>query len=52
MEAVCNRVLFLSRGRVLLEGDPKRLPQEHGVGNLDELFVALAHETLQEGSGP
>ena len=26
VEAVCDRVLFLSRGRIVLEGDPKRLP--------------------------
>ena len=30
VEAVCDRVLFLSHGRIVLEGDPKRLPGEHG----------------------
>src|SRR5687768_10655240 len=30
VEEVCDRVLFLSHGQVLLEGDPKRLPAEHG----------------------
>jgi ABC-2 type transport system ATP-binding protein len=46
VEAVCDRVLFLSRGRILLEGDPKTLPHEHGAANLDDLFVAVAHEAL------
>ena len=46
VEAVCDRVLFLSRGRVLLEGNPKTLPQEHGKGTLEELFIAVAREPL------
>jgi ABC-2 type transport system ATP-binding protein len=46
VEEVCDRVLFLSRGRLLLEGDPRRLPAEHGEANLEDLFVAVAQETL------
>lgn len=46
VEAVCDRVLFLSRGRVLLEGEPKKLPAQHGEKSLEDLFVAVAHETL------
>ena len=52
VEAVCDRVLFLSRGRILLEGDPKTLPEAHGAASLDDLFVAVAHETLREGAAP
>ena len=44
VEEVCDRVLFLSRGKILLEGDPKTLPHEHGAASLDDLFVAVAHE--------
>ena len=43
---VCDRVLFLSRGRILLEGDPKTLPREHGKQTLEELFIAVAREPL------
>ena len=43
---VCDRVLFLSHGKVLLEGDPKRLPAEHGKESLEELFIAVAREPL------
>jgi ABC-2 type transport system ATP-binding protein len=43
---VCNRILFLSHGRILLEGDPKTLPREHGKKNLEELFIAIAREPL------
>lgn len=46
VEAVCNRVLFLSHGEILLEGDPKLLPQTHGKQNLEELFITIAREPL------
>jgi ABC-2 type transport system ATP-binding protein len=46
VEEVCDRVLFLSAGRILLEGDPRALPAEHGVETLDDLFVAMAREGL------
>ncbi|MET0390882.1 MAG: ABC transporter ATP-binding protein [Polyangiales bacterium] len=44
VEEVCDRVLFIARGRVLLQGDPRTLPQQHGVDNLDALFIQLAGE--------
>jgi ABC-2 type transport system ATP-binding protein len=50
VEAVCDRVLFLSRGKILLEGDPKQLPRQHGAASLDDLFVAVAHEALHSGT--
>ena len=46
VQEVCHRVLFLSRGRILLEGDPKSLPREHGMASLEELFIAVAREPL------
>lgn len=46
VEEVCDRVLFLSRGRVLLAGDPKTLPGLHGKKTLEDLFVAVAREPL------
>jgi len=46
VEAVCDRVLFLSHGTVLLEGDPKSLPKMYGKQNLEELFIAVAREPL------
>lgn len=42
VEAVCDRVLFLSGGHILLEGDPRTLPAEHGHASLEDLFVAVA----------
>ena len=49
VEEVCHRVLFLSHGRILLEGDPKFLPRDHGAANLEDLFVRMANEQLHNG---
>ena len=46
VEEVCDRVLFLSRGRILLEGDPRTLPAEYGRSTLEELFITVAREPL------
>jgi ABC-2 type transport system ATP-binding protein len=46
VEETCDRVLFLSRGKILLEGDPKALPHQHGAASLEELFIRLAREPL------
>jgi ABC-2 type transport system ATP-binding protein len=46
VEAVCDRVLFLSHGKILLEGDPKTLAEENGKANLEELFITIAREPL------
>jgi ABC-2 type transport system ATP-binding protein len=46
VEEVCDRVLFLSRGKVLLQGNPRTLPHEHGSATLEELFIRVAREPL------
>jgi len=46
VEDICGRVLFLSHGKILLEGDPKTLPAEHGKKTLEELFITVAREPL------
>jgi ABC-2 type transport system ATP-binding protein len=49
VQEVCSRVLFLSRGKILLEGDPRTLPAEHGKDTLEDLFIAVAREPLTLG---
>ena len=49
VEAMCDRVLFMSKGKILLEGNPKTLPQEHGKETLEELFITIAREPLTLG---
>jgi ABC-2 type transport system ATP-binding protein len=46
IEAVCDRVLFLSHGKILLSGDPTTLPAAHGKKDLEELFITVAREPV------
>ena len=46
VENWCDRVLFLSRGKIILEGNPRSLAQENGKKNIEELFIAVAKEPL------
>jgi ABC-2 type transport system ATP-binding protein len=43
---VCDRVLFVSHGKILLEGNPRELPSAHGKKDLEELFITVAREPL------
>jgi ABC-2 type transport system ATP-binding protein len=52
VQAVCDRVMFLSHGRVLLEGDPRTLPDQHGAASLEELFIRMAREPPAATVGP
>lgn len=47
VEEVCDRVLFIASGKILLQGNPKTLPNEHGKSSLEELFITVAREPLQ-----
>jgi ABC-2 type transport system ATP-binding protein len=46
IEDVCDRIMFMSHGRILLSGDPKTLPAEYGKNDLEELFITVAREPL------
>lgn len=46
IELVCDRVLFISHGKILLEGKPRELPKKYGKKDLEELFISLAREPL------
>ncbi len=46
IQAVCDQVLFLSHGSVLLSGNPHTLPSEYGKRDLEELFITVAREPL------
>jgi ABC-2 type transport system ATP-binding protein len=52
VEAVCDRVMLLSRGKILLEGNPHTLPREHGSATLEDLFIRIAREPLAERREP
>lgn len=44
VEEVCDRVLFLMDGSILMQGDPRALPGQYGRATLEELFIAVARE--------
>lgn len=46
IEEVCDKVLFLSHGKILLSGNPKTMPAEYGKKSLEELFITVAREPL------
>ena len=50
VQEVCDRVLFMSKGKILLEGNPRTLPQEHGKQTLEDLFITVAREPLSLGN--
>ena len=47
VEEVCDRVLLIYRGRILLEGDPRTLTREHGDKTLEDLFVRVTSEAAE-----
>ncbi len=46
VETVCDRVLFLSHGKILAEGSPSELIARYGQKDLEQTFIALAREPL------
>lgn len=46
IQTVCERVFFMSKGRILLSGDPRTLATEYGKQDLEQLFISIAREPL------
>ncbi|MGH7274147.1 MAG: ATP-binding cassette domain-containing protein, partial [Nitrospiria bacterium] len=44
MEEMCDRILFLNKGRIIAEGTPKELIDLFGKENLEEVFLKVARE--------
>jgi ABC-type multidrug transport system ATPase subunit len=42
VEMMCDRVIFISRGRIVMEGDPKQIAAQANMASLEELFIAIA----------
>ena len=44
VERICERVVFLSHGRVVADGPPTSVARQFGRANLEEVFLHLASE--------
>lgn len=42
VERVCERVVFLSHGRIIADGTPQGVVSEHGSADLESMFLQLA----------
>ena len=48
IEEICDRVLLLSGGKLLLDGNPRELGSQFGAKNLEDLFLKMgAHSVAQ-----
>lgn len=44
VEAVCDRMLILSNGKIVIEGKPQEIVRAHGKSTLEEVFIEVARE--------
>ena len=50
VERVCDRVVFLSQGRIVADGTPDDIVEHYGHGDLEGVFLQLASERHELGS--
>ena len=48
VERVCNRVVIIDKGRLIVDGTPQALVAEHGAASLEQLFTELTGATELE----
>ncbi|MFW9922212.1 MAG: ABC transporter ATP-binding protein [Candidatus Thorarchaeota archaeon] len=48
-EALCDRVAILDYGKIVAIGSPQELIAEHGVKNLEEVFLKITGRSILEG---
>jgi ABC-2 type transport system ATP-binding protein len=41
VERVCDRVIIIDKGKLLVDGAPEQLVAERGTGTLEKLFTQL-----------
>lgn len=49
VEAMCDRVLMMSKGRIVLQGTPQALPQSQALNSLEALFIQIAQTQSVQG---
>jgi ABC-2 type transport system ATP-binding protein len=48
-EELCDRVGIIDHGRLIALGPPGELMEEHGAGDLEEVFIRLTGRRIREG---
>ncbi|NHJ33032.1 MAG: AAA family ATPase, partial [Asgard group archaeon] len=48
-ETLCDRVAIMDYGEIIALGPPKELIAEHGVKNLEEVFMKITGRSILEG---
>lgn len=48
VETVSDRIIFLSRGRVVADDTPQNLKKQYGQEDLEEIFIIIANEPIRE----
>lgn len=46
VERMCDKVLFLYKGKIFLEGSPKDILEKQGQKDFEELFIALSNDNI------
>jgi ABC-2 type transport system ATP-binding protein len=44
VERMCERVVFLSKGRIVADGSPSEVAAKFGLSDLEQVFLHLAAE--------
>ncbi len=44
VERLCSSVLMMNKGKIIDQGDPKKLIKKHGRKNMEEVFLKLTRE--------
>ena len=47
MEDMCDRIIFLQRGKIVAEGTPDEILRRFGGRNLEDVFLALARDPTE-----
>ncbi|HVF57982.1 MAG TPA: ABC transporter ATP-binding protein [Pyrinomonadaceae bacterium] len=50
-ERLCARIGFIAHGKLIAEGTAEELKRQSSAASLDDAFIALAGETLEESGG-
>ena len=45
-EILCDRILIIDRGKIVVEGQPQQIVADFQVKNLEEVFLKVSGRTL------